>query len=92
MGVTYATYDGATLLHSDLYRYMQRQLVGVVDAEDWMILADVDEHLFVRAESGTQGGKVQHSSVPLRRGRARVRARERGVDRSRLRGRVAEDG
>ena len=25
-GVTYATYDGTTLLHSDLYRYMQRQL------------------------------------------------------------------
>ena len=61
-GVTYATYDGATLLHSDLYRYMQRQLVGVVDAEDWMILADVDEHLFVPPRVELKGEKY---SIPL---------------------------
>lgn len=61
-GVTYARYDGAMLLHSELYRYMQRQLVGVVDDEDWMILADVDEHLFVPPRVELKGEKY---SIPL---------------------------
>ena len=51
-GVTFAEFKGETLLHSDLSRFWQKELAGVMDEEDWVILADVDEHLFVPNESG----------------------------------------
>lgn len=55
-GVTYSKYWGETLLHSDLSRYWQRQLAGVACEEDWVILADIDEHLFVpeQADLGSE--------------------------------------
>jgi len=61
-GVTYDVYVGSTLLHSELSSYWQRQLAGAVDEEDWVILADLDEHLFVpsKAELGSE-----KYSIPL---------------------------
>ena len=55
-GVTYSKYFGETLLHSDLSRYWQRQLAGVACEEDWVILADIDEHSFVpeQADLGSE--------------------------------------
>ncbi len=51
-GVTHDVYAGKTLRHSELSRYWQFQLANVMDEEDWVILADIDEHLFVPRGSG----------------------------------------
>ena len=60
--VTYDVYRGKTLLHSDLSRYWQKQLAGVTNEEDWVILADIDEHLFVPPRHDLGSEKY---SIPL---------------------------
>ena len=62
-GVTYDVYVGSKLLHSELSTFWQRHLDGgKLDEEDWVILADLDEHLTVppREDLGSEG-----HSIPL---------------------------